>query len=142
MDVRPLVEMTGSDHFCEVFFDGARTSADHVVGAPGRGWEVAMGTLGFERGTAYLAQQLRFAKEFELVVALARAKGATGDPMSDSVLRAATPAWRSSATTATGPSPASPSTARRVRSPRRASCSGRPGIKRWASLRQIAWGPT
>ena len=79
VDVRPLVEMTGSDHFCEVFFDGARTGADHVVGAPGTGWEVAMGTLGFERGTAFLAQQLRFAKEFELVVTLARAKGATGD---------------------------------------------------------------
>jgi alkylation response protein AidB-like acyl-CoA dehydrogenase len=81
LDVRPLVEMTGSDHFCEVFFDGARTGADHVVGSPGRGWEVAMGTLGFERGTAFLAQQLRFAKEYELVVDLARAKGANGDPV-------------------------------------------------------------
>lgn len=81
VEVRPLVEMTGNSHFCEVFFDGARTGADHVVGAPGRGWEVAMGTLGFERGTAFLAQQLRFAKGFELVVALARANGATGDPI-------------------------------------------------------------
>ena len=79
VDVRPLVEMTGSDHFCEVFFDGAQTAADCVVGAPGQGWEVAMGTLGFERGTAFLAQQLRFAKEFELVVDLARAKGASDD---------------------------------------------------------------
>ena len=81
VDVRPLVEMTGSDHFCEVFFDGARTGVDHVVGPPGRGWDVAMGTLGFERGTAFLAQQLRFAKEFDLVVALAREKGATADPV-------------------------------------------------------------
>ena len=81
VEVRPLVEMTGNNHFCEVFFDGARTGADHVVGAPGRGWDVAMGTLGFERGTAFLAQQLRFAKEFELVVALARAKGAASDPV-------------------------------------------------------------
>lgn len=81
VDVRPLVEMTASDHFCEVFFDDARTDIDHVVGAPGRGWDVAMGTLGFERGTAFLAQQLRFAKEFDLVVALAREKGATEDPI-------------------------------------------------------------
>jgi len=81
VEVRPLVEMTGSDHFCEVFFDDARTAVDHVVGAPGRGWDVAMGTLGFERGTAFLAQQLRFAKEFDLVVALAREKGAAGDPV-------------------------------------------------------------
>jgi alkylation response protein AidB-like acyl-CoA dehydrogenase len=81
VDVRPLVEMTGGDHFCEVFFDGARASADCVVGTAGRGWEVAMGTLGFERGTAFLAQQLRFAEEFELVVALARAKQAADDPV-------------------------------------------------------------
>ncbi len=81
VDVRPLVEMTGNDHFCEVFFDGARTDANLLVGAPGRGWEVAMGTLGFERGTAFLAQQLRFAKEFNLVVALSRAKGGAGDPI-------------------------------------------------------------
>jgi alkylation response protein AidB-like acyl-CoA dehydrogenase len=81
VDVRPLVEMTGNDHFCEVFFDGARTNADLVVGSQGRGWEVAMGTLGFERGTAFLAQQLRFAKEFELVVTLARTKGAASDPI-------------------------------------------------------------
>ena len=40
-----------------------------------------MGTLGFERGTAFFAQQLRFAKEFDLVLALARAKGVAGDPV-------------------------------------------------------------
>ena len=81
LEVRPLVEMTGSDHFCEVFFDGARTDADLVVGRPGNGWNVAMGTLGFERGTAFLAQQMRFAKEFDLVVTLARERGAAGDPI-------------------------------------------------------------
>jgi alkylation response protein AidB-like acyl-CoA dehydrogenase len=73
--IRPLVELTGSDHFCEVFFDGALTDADLVVGPRGAGWRTAMGTLGFERGTAFLAQQLRFAEEYQRVVALAKAQG-------------------------------------------------------------------
>ena len=33
-----------------MFFDDARTDADLVVGAPGDGWRVAMGTLTFEAG--------------------------------------------------------------------------------------------
>jgi alkylation response protein AidB-like acyl-CoA dehydrogenase len=71
VEVRPLKDLSGNDHFCEVFFDGAVTSADMVVGGRGNGWKTAMGTLGFERGTAFMAQQLRFAKEFANVKALA-----------------------------------------------------------------------
>ena len=47
--------------FNEVFFTDARTNADMVIGKVGDGWKVIMATLGFERGTAFLAQLLRFA---------------------------------------------------------------------------------
>jgi alkylation response protein AidB-like acyl-CoA dehydrogenase len=80
VEVRPLVDMTGDRHFCEVFFDGAITTADCVVGAPGDGWRVAMGTLGFERGTAFLARQLQYAEEYATLLAEARRRGVTGDP--------------------------------------------------------------
>jgi alkylation response protein AidB-like acyl-CoA dehydrogenase len=80
VEVRPLVDMTGDRHFCEVFFDGATTTADCVVGAPGDGWRVAMATLGFERGTAFLARQLQYAEEYATLLAEARRRGATGDP--------------------------------------------------------------
>jgi alkylation response protein AidB-like acyl-CoA dehydrogenase len=81
VDVRPIKQMTGTAEFNEVFFTDARTSVDLVVGPVGHGWKVVMGTLGFERGTAFLAQQLRWREEFHSVVEFARRRGRTADPM-------------------------------------------------------------
>jgi alkylation response protein AidB-like acyl-CoA dehydrogenase len=81
VEVRPIEQLTGDAEFNEVFFTGARTSADLVVGAPGDGWRVAMGLLGFERGVSTLGQQVGFARELEGVVSLARENGAYDDPV-------------------------------------------------------------
>jgi alkylation response protein AidB-like acyl-CoA dehydrogenase len=81
IEVRPIVQLTGTSEFNEVFFDGARTPASHVVGRPGDGWTVAMATLGFERGVATLGQQIRFSAELDRVIDLARHTGATDDPV-------------------------------------------------------------
>ncbi|HEY6463434.1 MAG TPA: acyl-CoA dehydrogenase family protein, partial [Polyangiaceae bacterium] len=54
IEVRPIRQMTGTSEFNEVFFDGARTAADNVVGDVNDGWKVAMGTLAFERGASTL----------------------------------------------------------------------------------------
>ncbi|GAB2860258.1 acyl-CoA dehydrogenase family protein [Nocardioides pacificus] len=81
VDVRPIEQLTGGSEFNEVFFTGARTGADMVVGEPGQGWGVAMGLLGFERGVSTLGQQVGFAREFEGVVDLARRTGAIDDPV-------------------------------------------------------------
>ena len=81
IEVRPIVQLTGTSEFNEVFFDGATTAAENVVGAPGDGWRVATATLGYERGVATLGQQLGFAREFAAVVAAARASGAIHDPV-------------------------------------------------------------
>ncbi|WP_378742609.1 acyl-CoA dehydrogenase family protein [Nocardia brasiliensis] len=81
IDVRPIIQLTGTSEFNEVFFDNARTAADLVIGAPGDGWRIAMGTLTFERGISTLGQQIRFARELADVEALARRTGAADDPL-------------------------------------------------------------
>ena len=80
VDVRPIEQLTGTSEFNEVFFDGAVTSADLVVGEPGDGWKVAMATLGFERGVSTIGQQVGFARELETVEEAARANGTIDDP--------------------------------------------------------------
>jgi alkylation response protein AidB-like acyl-CoA dehydrogenase len=64
-----------------VFFDGAKTAEENVVGAVNDGWRVAMGTLAFERGASTLAQQQQFQKEFDQVLAAAQRNGALQDPV-------------------------------------------------------------
>jgi alkylation response protein AidB-like acyl-CoA dehydrogenase len=49
IEVRPIIEMTGSHTFNEVFLTDVRLPADCVVGEVGRGWDLAKVTLGNER---------------------------------------------------------------------------------------------
>ena len=81
VDVRPINQLTGDSEFNEVFFDDARTSADLVVGPPGDGWRVAMGTLMFERGVSTLGQQIRYSRELSGIAELAQRNGAADDPL-------------------------------------------------------------
>ncbi len=79
--VRPIQQLTGTSEFNEVFFDGARTDADLVVGEPGDGWRVARATLAIERGAATLGQQVGFERELDRLVELARQTGGSADPL-------------------------------------------------------------
>jgi alkylation response protein AidB-like acyl-CoA dehydrogenase len=77
--VRPLKQMTGTAEFNEVFFDDARTERGLVVGEVDDGWKVAMATLGFERGTAFLSQQLAFQRELGELIEVAHKSGVSED---------------------------------------------------------------
>jgi alkylation response protein AidB-like acyl-CoA dehydrogenase len=81
IEIRPIVQLTGTSEFNEVFFTDARTAAGNVVGEVNGGWKVAMGTLALERGVSTLGQQLQFANEFAEIVATGRAKARWSDPL-------------------------------------------------------------
>jgi alkylation response protein AidB-like acyl-CoA dehydrogenase len=89
VEIRPIVQLTGTSEFNEVFFDGALTSAENVVGEPGQGWSVAMATLAFERGISTLSVQLGFEREMAAVIDVARATGRLASPVvRDRIVRA------------------------------------------------------
>jgi len=81
VQVTPIRTMLGDSGFNEVFFDGARTSVDNVLGAQGNGWAAAMTTLGHERATSVLNYQFSFGREMHQLRELARRRGAVEDPV-------------------------------------------------------------
>ena len=70
--VRPIEAIDGHYHNCEVFYDNVRIPLDNVVGEVGDGWRVAMSTLSFERGSAFMQAQLELSQRVERLIALAR----------------------------------------------------------------------
>jgi alkylation response protein AidB-like acyl-CoA dehydrogenase len=77
VEVRPLRQMTGSAHFCEVFFTDVVVPGSRLVGGVNDGWAVARTTLTSERS---LISGLG-AERFGRVLDLARFSGASGDPV-------------------------------------------------------------
>jgi len=72
MDVRPIKTLAGNNDFCEVFYDGVRIPLRNVVGKLNDGWNVAMATLSFERGTAFMSEQVRQARRVDELIEVAR----------------------------------------------------------------------
>jgi alkylation response protein AidB-like acyl-CoA dehydrogenase len=81
VEVRPIQQPSGTAEFNEVFFDKVRCPKDNVVGGVNNGWKVAMTTLGFERGASATTGFRRFLREWRTIVELARANGASQDPL-------------------------------------------------------------
>jgi alkylation response protein AidB-like acyl-CoA dehydrogenase len=79
--VRPIRQLTGTSEFNEVFFEGARTAIDNVVGEPGDGWRIAKATLEFERGVGMLGQQVGYRRELGELVEIARKSVGGTDPL-------------------------------------------------------------
>jgi alkylation response protein AidB-like acyl-CoA dehydrogenase len=78
VEVRPIRTLTGAAEFCEVFFTDAVTAARHIVGTRGKGAQVAMDILGFERqatGSTHVVYQ----QELDRIADLARSAGKIDD---------------------------------------------------------------
>jgi len=49
VSIRPIRDLTGSEHFCEVFFDDVALPDEALVGNEGDGWKQVTAELAFER---------------------------------------------------------------------------------------------
>lgn len=47
--VRPIEDLNGDAHFCEVFFEDVALDTDALIGEEGRGWDQVTAELAFER---------------------------------------------------------------------------------------------
>ena len=81
IEIRPIIQITGDAEFSEVFFDGARTAKENILGAPGEGWKIALATLSFERGASTLGQQMGFRSELGQIIETAKRNGRAEDPV-------------------------------------------------------------
>jgi alkylation response protein AidB-like acyl-CoA dehydrogenase len=54
VEVRPIRNAIGDEHFCEIFLNDVAIPAANLVGAENAGWQVAQATLGAERGMTML----------------------------------------------------------------------------------------
>jgi alkylation response protein AidB-like acyl-CoA dehydrogenase len=79
--VSPLRQMNGDTHFSEVHFDNAPVADADRIDAPGEGWRVARTALTFERGAGAVGAGGWGADLKDRLVEVARAHGATSDPV-------------------------------------------------------------
>jgi alkylation response protein AidB-like acyl-CoA dehydrogenase len=86
--VRPVGRLDGDPGFAELFLDDAFVPDRDVIGAPNRGWEVAMATASSERGLT-LRSPGRFLATAGRLAELYRSRAASAPPsLRDRVVRA------------------------------------------------------
>jgi alkylation response protein AidB-like acyl-CoA dehydrogenase len=78
VEIRPLINITGGKDFNEVFFDDARTPADHILGQRGEGWQVSRSTLQHERNL--IGNPNMMGDQFSALVELAKRVQRNGRP--------------------------------------------------------------
>ncbi len=81
--IRPLKQMSGHEHFCEVFLDDVRVPNDQLIGGESNGWAVTRTTLQNER---HMTGASHGAVNFDSLLELAKATNPDGDKI-DSALR-------------------------------------------------------
>ena len=74
IEIREIRTMSHVTDFCEVFYDEVRIPMSNVVGGLHNGWRTAMSTLGFERGTAFMADQVELAATVERLIEEAKVR--------------------------------------------------------------------
>ncbi|UPW08605.1 acyl-CoA dehydrogenase family protein [Gordonia terrae] len=79
--VRPLRDITGAEHFAEVFFDDVRVPVTDRIGEENEGWPLVRTSLGHERAAGAMNQATNYRRILDELIALARERGLTDDPL-------------------------------------------------------------
>jgi len=72
LEVRPLRQMTGESEFGEIFFRDVRVPKENILGKLNDGWNVAVSTLMYERGSYGARLHLLFKRNISRLIELAR----------------------------------------------------------------------
>ena len=87
-EVRPLRQMTGESEFHELFFRDVRVPVENVLGKVNDGWNVAVSTLMYERGSYGARLHLIFKRNINRLIELSRTFQRNGRPAAqDPVIR-------------------------------------------------------
>src|SRR5580693_3217074 len=86
VEVRPLRQMTGEPAFNELFFRDVKVPVENVLGQVNDGWNVAMSTLMYERGSYGARLHLTFKRYITRLIELARITQRNGRPASEDPL--------------------------------------------------------
>ena len=81
VELHPVMQMNGSDQFCEEFFEGTRAPLTNVIGGLNKGWGPAMSTLAFERGGKATILHLGFEIQYWDLVREVQERGQSTDPV-------------------------------------------------------------
>jgi alkylation response protein AidB-like acyl-CoA dehydrogenase len=89
VEVRPIRQASGDEHFCEIFLTDVRIPETNLIGAENAGWQVAQSTLNSERGATMVELAERLGVGFDWLLDLAdRRTSEDGRPLSaDMVVR-------------------------------------------------------
>jgi alkylation response protein AidB-like acyl-CoA dehydrogenase len=80
VEVRPLRQMTGESEFNELFFRDVRVPVANVLGKVNDGWNVAISTLMFERGSFGARLHLVFKRSIDRLIEISRTFQKNGQP--------------------------------------------------------------
>ena len=86
VDVRPLKQMTGESEFNEIFFRDVRVPKENVLGKVNDGWNVAISTLMYERGSYGARLHLIFKSHMSRLIELSKTFQRNGKPASQDPL--------------------------------------------------------
>lgn len=79
--IKPLRDLTGDAHFCEIFLDDVRVPVSNRIGEENGGWPLVRTSLGHERAAGAMNQAALYRRVLDELVALAHERGATADPL-------------------------------------------------------------